>query len=60
MLEYARYSIINQVQQDDRAAVLAPDLEDPLHRAAPAEQHLPVRRIQIRSAQRGQTPVDFI
>ena len=47
--------VIEQVQQDDRVAVLAPDLEDPLHRVAPAEQHLPVRRIQVRSA--GHEPV---
>jgi hypothetical protein len=31
---------IEQVQQDDRVAVLAPDLEDPLHRVA-AKRNLP-------------------
>ena len=47
--------VIEQVQQDDRLAGFAPDLEDPLHRVAPAEQHLPVCRIQVRPA--GHEPV---
>jgi hypothetical protein len=51
----AELQVIEQVQQDDRLAVLAPDLEDPLHGVAPAEQYLPVRRIQVRSA--GYKPV---
>ena len=47
--------VIEQVQQDDRVAILAVDLEDSLHRVAPAEQHLPVRRLQVRPA--GHEPV---
>ena len=39
--------VIEQVQQDERVPVLAADLEDPLHRVAPAAQHLPVRRGEI-------------
>jgi hypothetical protein len=42
--------VINQVQQDERVAVPATDLEDPVHRVAPAAQHLPVSRAQIRPA----------
>ena len=42
--------VINQVQQDERVAVPSADLEDPVHRVAPAAQHLPVSRAQIRPA----------
>ena len=47
--------VIEKVQQDDRVPVLTADLEDPLHRVAPAAQHLAVSRGQVRSA--GQEPV---
>jgi len=39
--------VIEQVQQDERVPVLAADLEDPLHRVAPAAQHLSVRLGEI-------------
>jgi hypothetical protein len=42
--------VINQVQQDERVTVPAPDLEDPVHWVAPPAQHLPVSRTQIRPA----------
>ncbi len=42
--------VIDEVQQDERVPVLAADLEDPFHRVAPAAQHLPVSRAQIRPA----------
>ncbi|MCP9945448.1 hypothetical protein LUX12_12650 [Streptomyces somaliensis] len=39
--------VVEKVQQDDGIPVLAPDLEDALHRVTPAEQHLPVGRGQV-------------
>ncbi len=51
----AVFQVIDQVQQDDRFPVSAEDLEDPLHRVPPAEQHLPVRRGQVRPG--GHEPV---
>ena len=47
--------VIEQVQQGDRVPVLGADLEEPFHRIAPAEQHFPVRRGQVRPA--GHEPV---
>ncbi len=47
---HAVLQVIEQVQQDERVAVLMVDLEDPLHRVAPAAQHLPISRGQIRPA----------
>lgn len=42
--------VINQIQQNERVAILTADLEDPVHRIAPATQHLLVSRAQIRPA----------
>ena len=44
--------VINEVQQDERVPILAADLEDPVHRVAPATQQIPVSRPQIRPAAR--------
>jgi hypothetical protein len=54
---HAVLQVIEQVQQDERVPVVTADLEDPLHRVAPAAQHLPISRGQLRSA--GQEPVQY-